>query len=226
MTGHRTVARRRRWAALGTVLLTALLSSSIAAEPAAAANHVPISGVGSTWSFNAIDAWRQNIYANSRVVVRYTGVGSTTGRNQFKDDTVDFAASDIPYGVQDGTSFDPPPKRGFAYMPDTAGGTTFMYNLVIAGHRVTNLRLSGAVIAGIFTRTITSWNDRAIQQDNPGLSLPAIAIVPVVRSDGSGATAQFTQWMVATQGGAWTAFCAKTGRNPCTQTSTYPVVDG
>jgi ABC-type phosphate transport system substrate-binding protein len=120
---------------------------------------------------------------------------------------VDFAASDIPYGLQDGSNFDPPPTRGFAYIPDTAGGTTFMYNLPIGTQRVTDLRLSGAVIAGIFTNTITMWNDPKIAADNPGLTLPAIRIVPVVRSDGSGDTSQFTQWMLATQGPSWTAYC-------------------
>jgi hypothetical protein len=69
---------------------------------------------------------------------------------------VDWAASEIPYGVQDGNNYDPPPTRGLAYMPDTAGAVAFMYNLTIGGQRVTNLRLSGAVIAGIFTDGITN----------------------------------------------------------------------
>jgi phosphate ABC transporter phosphate-binding protein len=205
-----------------------LLPTSIlgAAGPAFAASYVPISGSGSTWSYNAIHAWQGNV-AQYGMVVNYAGVGSTTGRNNFKDGTVDWAASDIPYGVQDGNNYDPPPPtRGFAYMPDTAGGTTFMYNLNIGTTRVTNLRLSGENIAKIFTGVLTTWNDPAIAADNPGLTLPAIKIVPVVRSDGSGSTAQFTQWMVATQGQYWTAYCAKVGRNPCTQTSAYPPLNG
>jgi ABC-type phosphate transport system substrate-binding protein len=91
---------------------------------------------------------------------------------------------------------------------------------------VTNLRLSGAVIAGIFTSKITRWNDRRIAADNPGLRLPAIRIVPVVRSDGSGETALFTRWMIATQPAHWNAYCRATGRSPCTQTSVYPVQPG
>lgn len=224
MTGHIHLGRRR-WVALGAVLLALLLGSPILATPAAAANYVPISGSGSTWSFNALDAWRKDV-VQFGMTVSYTGVGSTAGRNDFKNGTDDFAASDIPYGVTDGTNEDPPPARGFAYMPDTAGGTTLMYSLKIGTRRVTNLRLSGAVIAGIFTGTITMWNAPVIARDNPGLTLPAIRIVPVVRSDGSGATAQFTQWMIATQGAAWTAYCHKVGRNPCTQTSAYPVLSG
>jgi phosphate ABC transporter phosphate-binding protein len=161
------------------------------------------------------------------MVVNYAPVGSTTGRSNFKQGTVDWAASDIPYGVKDGVSDDPPPtSRGFAYMPDTAGGTVFMYNLKIGTTRVTNLRLSGPVVAGIFTDTITRWDDPAIKADNPGLSLPALKIVPVVRSDGSGSTAQFTQWMVATEGSLWTNYCRKVNRDPCTQTSAYPVAPG
>ena len=133
---------------------------------------MPISGAGSTWSQTAINAWVRNVVQYG-MTINYQGVGSTTGRNDFKQGQVDLAASDIPYGVQDGNNFDPPPSRGYAYMPDTAGGTTFMYNLKIGTQRVTNLRLSGAVIAGIFTGTITQWNDPKIAADNPGLTLPA-----------------------------------------------------
>ena len=77
-------------------------------------------------------------------------------------------------------------------MPIVAGGTSFMYNLKIGGKRVTNLRLSGETLAKIFTGGITTWNDPAIEADNPGSTLPARKIVPVVRSDGSGTTAQLT----------------------------------
>ena len=101
-----------------------------------------------------------------------------------------------------------------------------MYNLKIGAQRVTNLRLSGATIAGIFTNKITMWNDPAIDADNPGLTLPAIRIIPVVRSDGSGATADFTQWMLATEPSDWQAYCQVVGRSPCTQTSAYPVQPG
>jgi ABC-type phosphate transport system substrate-binding protein len=148
------------------------------------------------------------------------------GRVFFSGGQADWAASEIPYGVVDGNSTDPPPARGFAYMPDVAGGLAFMYNLSIGGQRVTNLRLSGAVIAGIFTSQITMWNDPKIAADNPGLALPALPVVPVVRSDTDGSTMGFTQWMNATEPSAWTAYCGVVGRSPCTQTSTYPVQPG
>ena len=213
-------------ARLMAVALIGLCASILAPmQPAAAASYVPISGAGSTWSYNAIHEWITDV-AQFGMTVNYANVGSSTGRSQFAQGTVDWGASEIPYGVQDGTSYDPPPSRGYAYMPDTAGGTTFMYNLMIGTQRVTNLRLSGAVIAGIFTNQITMWNDPKIAADNPGLTLPAIRIIPVVRSDGSGATADFTQWMLATEPSYWNAYCQVVGRNPCTQTSTYPVQPG
>ena len=193
--------------------------------PAAAATYTPISGAGSTWAYPAIHAWTQNL-TQFGMTINYQPNGSTSGRQFFAGGQTDFAASEIPYGVVDGNNTDSPPQRGFIYMPDVAGGTTFMYNLFINGQQVTNLRLSGATIAGIFTNKITTWNDPAIKADNPGLSLPALAITPVVRSDGSGATADFTQWMLATQTAAWQAYCQVIGRSPCTQTSVYPVQPG
>jgi phosphate ABC transporter phosphate-binding protein len=216
---------RARLVAVAAAALLGLCASILAPQPAFAASYVPISGAGSTWSYNAIHAWITDV-AQFGMTINYADVGSTTGRSDFAQGTVDWAASEIPYGVQDGTNYDPPPARGYAYMPDTAGGTTFMYNLMIGTQRVTNLRLSGAVIAGIFTNQITMWNDPKIAADNPGLTLPAIRIIPVVRSDGSGATADFTQWMLATEPSYWNAYCQVVGRNPCTQTSTYPVQPG
>jgi phosphate ABC transporter phosphate-binding protein len=213
---------RMRKLAAGAAVAAACL---VTAQPAAAATYVPISGAGSTWSANAIDNWVTNV-AQFGMTVNYQPVGSTSGRQEFRDGIVDWGASEIPYGVRDGNNYDPPPGRGYAYMPDTAGGTTFMYNLKIGNTRVTNLRLSGQAIAGIFTGAITKWNDPIIQRDNPGLAMPDLQIVPVVRSDGSGATAQFTQWMLAMEPSYWTAYCAKVGRNPCTQTSAYPVLPG
>jgi ABC-type phosphate transport system substrate-binding protein len=102
-----------------------------------------------------------------------------------------------------------------------------MYNLEIGGKRVTNLRLSGATVAKMFTGNITQWNDAAIKKDNPSLDLPNRRIVPVVRSDGSGTTAQFSAWMAETQRSTWDAFCKSAGRpTPCGTTSFFPVVPG
>jgi phosphate ABC transporter phosphate-binding protein len=217
---------RARLMAVAAAALLGLCASILAPmQSAAAASYVPISGAGSTWSYNAIHEWITDV-AQFGMTVNYQDVGSSTGRSEFAQGTVDWGASEIPYGVQDGTNYDPPPTRGYAYMPDTAGGTTFMYNLMIGNQRVTNLRLSGKTIADIFTNKITMWNDPEIQADNPGLTLPAIRIIPVVRSDGSGATAEFTQWMLATEPADWNAYCQVVGRSPCTQTSTYPVQPG
>ena len=216
--------RAHKWSAAAALcaLGVGLLAS---AQPARAANYTVISGAGSTWSYNAFHDWITDV-AQVGITVNYSPVGSTTGREDFKQGVVDFGASEIPYGVQDGSNFDPPPTRGFTYMPDTAGGVALMYNLTIGGQRVTNLRLSGAVIAGIFTNKITMWNDPAIAVDNPGLTRPATAIVPVVRSDGSGATEALTQWMLATEPSYWTAYCQVVGRSPCTPTAAYPVQPG
>jgi phosphate ABC transporter phosphate-binding protein len=222
----RRISRARRLAAFAgaaTVTLCCLLLTGVPA--AQAASYVPITGAGSTWSANAMSAWVTNV-AQYGMNVSYAAVGSTSGREEFSQGTVDFGASEIPYGVKDGDTLDPPPQRGYAYMPDTAGGTTFMYNLEIGGQRVTNLRLSGAAIAGIFTGAITNWDNSIIQNDNPDLTMPDLKIVPVVRSDGSGATAEFTEWMLAMEPSYWTAYCAEVGRSPCTQTSAYPVLPG
>lgn len=219
-------ATRFRLAATVLSLLCALLA--VNTPPAAAASYAKITGSGSTWSANAVQQWVRNVKANYGMTVNFTANGSSQGREQFKNNTVDFAVSEIPYGLKEQGITDQPPRRGYAYMPIVAGGTAFMYNLKINGRMVTNLRLSGATIAKIFTGKITRWNDAAIRSDNPGLTLPARAIVPVVRSDGSGTSAQFTTWLSKEHGSVWADYCARTGRGSgnCGMTSNYPLLSG
>lgn len=219
MIRSRTTARAIVVTLIATVIgLTGTLSAS-------ADGYTPITGSGSTWSQNALDQWRRNVASNYGMTVNYSGTGSTAGRRDFIQGSVDFAISEIPFqsNPEDG-SVPETPTIGYAYLPVVAGGTAFMYNLKIGGKRVTNLRLSGDVITKIFTGVITTWNDPAIVADNPGLAMPDRAIVPVVRSDGSGTTAQFTRWMDKQYPQLWQAFCDKVGRSgTCGMTSQYPV---
>jgi phosphate ABC transporter phosphate-binding protein len=198
---------------------------SVAAPAADAETYKRVSGSGSTWSANAIQQWVANVQQYG-MRVDYSDVGSSVGRQQYANGTVDFAVSEIPFGVRDGASQESIPRRKFAYMPIVAGGTSFMYNLTVGGKRVTNLRLSGDTLSKIFTGAITAWNAPAIKADNPALQLPAKRIVPVVRSDGSGTTAQFTAWISTQHAGVYGTFCAKVRRSPCTQTSNFPVPSG
>ena len=189
--------------AVALLVVTGFVSSST--PPAHADSWAPISGTGSTWSQNALDQWRRNVGENYGMTVNYSGVGSSAGRRDFINGTVDFAISEIPFQSRPEDNSQPEvPRAGYAYMPIVAGGTAFMYNLKIAGKRVTNLRLSGAVVTKIFAGAITKWNDPAIQSDNPGLAMPDRAIVPIVRSDGSGSSAQFSLWMSKQHGDIWT----------------------
>jgi phosphate transport system substrate-binding protein len=190
-----------------SIALVAVLSGIVAlglgsAVPAAqAASYTPITGEGSSWAANAIDDWRANV-VNSGIKVNFAPTGSVAGLTGFANGSDDFAASDIPYGVK-GTS-PGVPGRGYAYVPDVAGGTALMYNLSVGGKRLTNLKLSGPTIAGIFKGSITKWDDAKVKADNPGLALPPLKITPVVRSDGSGSTAQFSLWMKKQFPSVWT----------------------
>ncbi|SEO99840.1 phosphate ABC transporter substrate-binding protein PstS [Actinacidiphila rubida] len=214
----------RATAAAFALMLCSLLA--LGQSPVHADTYARISGSGSTWSQNALDQWRRNV-TQYGMTVDYTGNGSTIGRQQFADHTVDFALSEIPYGMTEFGVREPPPTRGYAYMPIVAGGTAFMYNLKIGGRRVTNLRLNGDTVTKIFTGKITNWADKQIAADNPGLSLPSRKIIPVVRSDGAGSTAQFTLWMSKQHGALWNDYCRRLGKPvPCGLTSYYPVVPG
>ena len=216
MTGWRQVA-----AAVLAVGVAVLLD----AGPAQAARQVPITGAGSSWAGVAMASWVAQIKAASGLDVSYSPLGATSGRRQFAAGA-DFAVSEVPYGLTDEGTADPPPSRPFTYVPLVGGGTSFAYHLTIGGSRVTRLRLSGENLALVFTGVITNWSDARLGADNPGLALPDRPVVPVVRSDGSATTRQLTSWFSARYGSVWSAYCARTGRVACGPTSVYPTVPG
>lgn len=212
--------RSARLAAALVAVVLVVLSPTTAR--AGSDDYQLIEGTGSTWSQNAINQWIADV-ASVGITVAYGGGGSSKGRRDFGEGTVDFAITEIPYQGRDprtGQS-DSANGRDFAYMPVVAGGTSFMYHLEVGGKLYDGLRLSGETVTKIFTGQITSWDDPAITADNNGFKLPATKIVPVVRSDGSGTSAQFTAWMDNQYPTLWRDFCDCTGL-----TSYYPVKDG
>jgi phosphate transport system substrate-binding protein len=195
------------------VLLGLVGVAGLAATPAsAAASHSPIAGSGSSWSSNAVNQWVADVQPNGLQVV-FTASGSAIGRKDFANKTTDFAVSDIGFQGTDKVTGDDDTSqgRGFSYLPIVAGGTAFPYQLKVAGKLVRNLRLSGTTLAKIFTNQITNWNDPAITRDNNGKAFPSKPVIPVVHSEGSGSSAQFTRYLDTVQSSSWRPFFGASG---------------
>jgi phosphate transport system substrate-binding protein len=224
--------RRLLAATLAGFLLAALVE---AAGPIPAAHAAAqVTGAGSTWAQIALEQWRADV-GKYGTVVNYTGNGSSAGRQVYTQNNIDFAASEIPFqpalydrnGILLYDEIKAAAHRPYAYLPDVAGGTSFMYHLDINGKRITDLHLSGRTLAKIFTGQITNWNDPAIAADD-GRHFPSTRITPIVRSDGSGTSAQFTLYMSSVFPDIWNPFCRKyLNLDPCPpQTSLYPYFPG
>jgi ABC-type phosphate transport system substrate-binding protein len=178
--------------------------------PAFASGTAQINGSGSTWAYNAVNAWIGEVSAQG-LRVTFNPNGSAAGRQDFANRAVDYAVSDIGFQGQDpltGTN-DTSSGRAFAYVPLVAGGTSFPYHLTVAGQLVRNLRLSGATLAGIFTGAITNWDAPQISKDNNGRKFPSIPIVPLVHSEGSGTSYQFSAYLAQEFPSVWTSFAGK-----------------
>ena len=200
-----------------------VLAAAAMAGPGATAAFadVTILASGSTWSANAMDQWTAEM-ANRGVRIDFNPNSSGQGRNDFALNQNDFANSDIPFQQTDKLTGQPDNSGGrlFAYMPIVAGGTALMYQLRQGQDLITNVRLSGQTIVKIFTGRITNWSDPAITADMNGHVLPAKKIQVVVESNGSGTTAQFTDWMAQQYPALWGAYEGVTKAVP---TSYYPV---
>lgn len=157
-------------------------------------SSVTLSGAGATFPAPLIQLWTEKFYDLTGVQINYEGIGSGGGIKQHTEKTVDFGASDPPMKEEEWTA-----APGTLHVPITIGGVVIVYN--IPGIP-TGLNFTGGVIADIFSRDITKWNDQSLVDLNPGSTLPDQDIIVCHRSDSSGTTSVFTSFLSA-ESEAW-----------------------
>jgi len=160
--------------------------SSMAAQP------VSLLGAGATFPAPLIQRWTVEYHrVYPAVTINYNGIGSGGGIQQITQKTVDFGASDAPL-----TESQLNAAPGLLMMPETLGGVAITYNLAPYGiSNSTVLKFMPDILVGIYMGNITQWNDPAIQTLNPTVQLPNKPITAVHRSDGSGTTFAFTDFL-------------------------------
>ena len=146
-----------------------------------------ITGAGATFPYPIYAKWAEAYKAKSGVSMNYQSIGSGGGIKQIIAKTVDFGASDMPLTP------DALAKDGLMQFPAVMGGVVPVIN--VSGIEAGQLKLDGKVLADIFLGKITKWNDAAIVALNAGAKLPDEAITVVHRSDGSGTTFIFTNYL-------------------------------
>ena len=171
------VTTKLRWAAMA---VAATLGMSAQAAQS-------ITGAGSTWVYPLVAKWAAVYAKKTGVQVNYQAIGSGGGIAQIEAGTVAFGASDKPLLPADLA------KHGLIQFPTAIAGEDLVYN--VPGLRPGELIVTGPLIADIFMGKISKWNDPAIARLNPGVRLPDMAITVVHRSDGSGTTFTFANYL-------------------------------
>ena len=146
-----------------------------------------ITGAGATFPYAVYTKWSEAYQTATGSKVNYQGIGSSGGVKQIKAKTVDFAGSDAPLKEAE---LD---EAGLVQFPTVMGGVTIVVNL--PGFKSGQIKLDGVTAADIFRGAITKWNAPAIASLNPGVSLPNTAITVANRSDGSGTTYVFSNYL-------------------------------
>ena len=183
------------------VALSACKPAGDAAQPAAgeapqAASGAPaagdrvaaeISGAGASFIYPLVSKWSADYNAATGNKVNYQSIGSGGGIAQIKAGTVDFGSTDKPLPSEELAA------SGLGQFPSAIGGVVPVFNL--QGIEPGKLRLTGPLLADIFLGRIATWNDPAIAAANPGVNLPSEKITVVHRSDGSGTTFNFSNYL-------------------------------
>jgi phosphate transport system substrate-binding protein len=203
MTGQRAAVAVAALAAAALALAGCSSSAPASGSPAGgtASERAVLAGTinasGSTFQLTfqevAISGFRS---VQPGITVNYAGIGSGRGRADLAASRVNFAGSDSPIPPAEEASFK---GKQVLYFPVATGPVTLSYHLP----GVPRLHLSAPVIAGIFDGQVKTWDDQAIEADNRGVTLPATPITLAVRSDSSGTTANFTQFLLEAVGSAW-----------------------
>lgn len=152
---------------------------------------VDLTGAGATFPYPIYSRWFSDYARDSGVRINYGSLGSGAGIRQVSEQTVDFGATDSPMTDAELAEV----KNGpLLHIPTVIGAVVITYNLRTVSRP---LKLSGDAIAGIFLGTITKWNDPAISSVNPDAGLPADDILVVHRTDGSGTTYIFSDYLTS-----------------------------
>ncbi|WP_115719667.1 phosphate ABC transporter substrate-binding protein PstS [Gallaecimonas mangrovi] len=165
----------------GVVLSCAVLGS------ASALADTVINGAGATFPYPVYAKWAEQYNKETGVKLNYQAIGSGGGIKQIIANTVDFGASDAPL---DKSELD---KQGLVQFPAVMGAIVAVVN--VPGVKAGELKMSGAVLADIYMGKIKSWDDAALKSLNPGVKLPHMPIYAVHRSDGSGTSFNFTDFL-------------------------------
>jgi phosphate transport system substrate-binding protein len=161
-----------------------------------------LAGAGSTAQEAAIRGWVagfNDTYPD--VVVSYDAVGSGGGREQFIAGAVQFAGSDAALSADELASAQERCSGDVAELPLYISPIAVVYN--VPGVDAPHVQLSAETVAKMFSGEITNWNDPAIAAENPGVDFPDLAVTPVHRSDDSGTTKNFTDYLEKASNGAW-----------------------
>jgi phosphate transport system substrate-binding protein len=159
------------------------------AAQTATTSGADLTGAGATFPYPLYHKWFDEYATKTGVKINYQSIGSGGGIRQLSEQTVDFGASDAPMSDAELAK-----AKGGAvlHFPTALGAVVVIYNLAEVS---TPLKLTGEVVASIFQGQITKWNDARIASLNPGVALPASDILVVHRSDGSGTTYVFTDYL-------------------------------
>ena len=159
----------------------------IAASSVFAANAADVTGAGASFIYPVMSKWSADYNAATGNKVNYQSIGSGGGIAQIKAGTVDFGSSDKPLDSAELQA------AGLGQFPSAIGGVVPVLN--VEGLAPGQLKLTGALLADIFLGEVATWNDPAIAALNPGVTLPAGKISIVHRSDGSGTTFNFSNYL-------------------------------
>jgi phosphate transport system substrate-binding protein len=168
-------------------ILHALLTVGLMAVAASAATAADISGAGATFPYPLYAKWADTYKKQTGVGMNYQSIGSGGGIKQIQAKTVTFGATDMPLPAAELS------KHGLVQFPTVMGGVVPVIN--VEGLQPGQLKLDGATLARIFLGEIKTWDDAAIKRLNPELKLSSASIVVVHRSDGSGTTFLFADYL-------------------------------
>ncbi|TFW31311.1 phosphate ABC transporter substrate-binding protein PstS [Massilia horti] len=168
-------------------MIKTIVAGAVAALTFSSAIAAEITGAGATFPFPIYAKWAEQYKAVSGNSLNYQSVGSGAGIKQIKAKTVDFGASDMPLKVEELDA------EGLMQFPAIIGGVVTVVN--VDGVAPGQLKLTGPVLADIYLGKITKWNAAEIAALNPGVKLPDVEITVVHRSDSSGTSFLFTDYL-------------------------------